>query len=95
MTTTTERQIALAGDVRGRTEIVHEDRGSLCKIYNARGEYLGMFRIGETVLQWSTALPSDKPKTSRAWQDATDLWPRFPKWIRDAVTEALHLHPVF
>lgn len=30
-------------------------------------------------------------KSAMRWKDCTDLWPRFPKWVRQAVEQLLNL----
>lgn len=67
---------------------------SLLLIYDGRGIYCGMLRVGKTTLQFCRQEPSE-PKVTRQWRDATELWVRFPTWLRREATDALMLHPVF
>lgn len=77
----------------GRVEVVVPPIRSApqwAMVYDDGGTLVARFKRGASNLQVSFD-PADKPHNKTSWRDATPIWPRFPAWVRGAVTQQLHL----
>lgn len=59
-------------------------------VYDDGGELCARFKVGRDALQVCFDR-IDRPYGQLHWQDATLMWPRFPAWVRGAVTQQLNL----